>query len=260
MPEVTSPDGVRLHVEVDGDGDPVTVFAHGLTNSCMELAAFTPFAPGTKVRFCFRGHGHSEVAPAGAYGFADYAADLAAVADAYGATRAVGTSLGAGALTRLLVDRPGRFERLVFLLPAVLDEPMPPHPMSTRTAELLETLPKDEAIAQIMLEAGREADYERMPGLREFDLLQWEVLDPIGTARAIREIRGQRAIEDRSALASVTAPSLVIAREGDSLHPASIAHRLVDALADAELVMLASEEDLMAQIPFLVGRVSSFLA
>jgi hypothetical protein len=34
---------------------------HGGTASelCMELAAFTPMAPGTKVRFCFRGHAHS---------------------------------------------------------------------------------------------------------------------------------------------------------------------------------------------------------
>jgi len=29
MPEVSAPDGVRLHVEVEGAGMPVTVFAHG---------------------------------------------------------------------------------------------------------------------------------------------------------------------------------------------------------------------------------------
>ena len=67
MPEVASPDGTRLHVEVEGDGEPVTVFAHGLTNSCMELAAFTPMAPGTKVRFCFRGHAHSGTPEPGHY-------------------------------------------------------------------------------------------------------------------------------------------------------------------------------------------------
>jgi pimeloyl-ACP methyl ester carboxylesterase len=85
-------DGVRLHVEVDGSGDPVTVLAYGLTSSCMKLAAFTPFVPGTKARFCFRGHGHSGRGEAGHYGFADHAADLASVADEIGATRAVGTS------------------------------------------------------------------------------------------------------------------------------------------------------------------------
>ncbi|MGZ8572205.1 MAG: alpha/beta fold hydrolase, partial [Actinomycetota bacterium] len=222
MPEVLAPDGIGLHVDVDGHGDPVTVFAHGLTNSCMELAAFTPFAPGTKVRFCFRGHGHSQVAPAGSYGFGDYAGDLDAVAGAYGATRAVGTSLGAGAMTRSLAEAPDRFERLVFLLPAALDQPVAGHPLSLRTAELLETLPKDEAIAAALAESGREAAYARAPGLREFDLLLWQDLDPVGVARAIRGVIGQRAIEDRELLRKVSAPALIIARRGDALHPVEV--------------------------------------
>src|SRR5215470_4380466 len=105
MPDIASRDGTRLHVEVEGEGDPVTVFAHGLTNSCMELAAFTPLAPGTKVRFCFRGHGHSGTPEPGHYRFEDFAGDVDAVATAFGATRAVGTSLGQGAITRLLATR-----------------------------------------------------------------------------------------------------------------------------------------------------------
>jgi hypothetical protein len=58
---------------IDGACDPVTVFAHGLTNSCYELAAFTPMLPGTKVRFCFRGHAHSDTPEPGHYRFADFA-------------------------------------------------------------------------------------------------------------------------------------------------------------------------------------------
>ncbi len=74
MPEVRNGD-VTLHVEVDGAGEPVTVFAHGLTNSCRELAPFTPSLAGTAVRFCFRGHGHSS-APERGYRFEDLASDL----------------------------------------------------------------------------------------------------------------------------------------------------------------------------------------
>ena len=58
MPEVRN-DDVTLFCEVEGAGEPVTVFAHGLTNNRNELAAFTPLLPGTKVRFDFRGHGRS---------------------------------------------------------------------------------------------------------------------------------------------------------------------------------------------------------
>src|SRR4026207_76189 len=97
MPEVRNGD-VTLHVEVDGAGEPVTVLAHGLTNSCRELAPFTPSLTGTAVRFCFRGHGHSS-APERGYRFEDLASDLDAVARAYRARHAGGTSLGARAAT-----------------------------------------------------------------------------------------------------------------------------------------------------------------
>ena len=94
MPDLTTEDAT-LHVEVDGDGSPVTVFAHGLTNSRNELAAFTPFLAGTKVRFDFRGHGLVERSR-GRLSVRGLGAGSDAVASAYGATRAVGTSIGAG--------------------------------------------------------------------------------------------------------------------------------------------------------------------
>lgn len=260
MAEITTADGVRLHVEPEGEGDPVTVVAHGLTNSCMELAAFTPFARGTKVRMCLRGHGHSSVPPAGSYSFAHYASDVDAVASAYGATRALGTSLGAGAITRLVAEQPHRFERLVLLLPAALDRPIGGSPLFLRTAELLETMPLDQAIPAILAESGRERNYEENPGLREFDLLLWQDMNPIGVARAIREIVGDVAVPHPERLRAVRAPVLVIAREGDTIHPASVARALVSLFADAELVMLGSEADLMAAIPSLVERVARFLA
>jgi len=93
VPEVVNGD-VTLHVEVDGDGEPVTVFAHGLTNSCRELAPFTPSLTGTAVRFCFRGHGHSSAPPPDRYRFADLASDLDAVAGALGARPAGGAAKG----------------------------------------------------------------------------------------------------------------------------------------------------------------------
>ena len=218
MPELQTGDAT-IHVEIEGSGDPVTVFAHGLTNSCMELAAFTPMAPGTKVRFCFRGHGHSSAPEAGAYRYADFARDLDAVARETGATRAVGTSLGAGTLAHLLEREPDRFERLVFLLPSALEGSIGTTPLFERTAEILETLPREEAIEAILQESGRARNYETQPGLREFDLLLWQDMNPVGVARAIREVVRDAAVSDLSVLAAVRAPALVIGREGDSIHP-----------------------------------------
>ena len=255
MPEVRNGD-VTLHVEVDGDGEPVTVFAHGLTNSCRELAPFTPSLTGTAVRFCFRGHGHSS-APASGYGFSDLASDLDAVALAYGATNAVGTSLGAGAIMSLLEHDPDRFDRIVMLLPASLDLPFRNPERFDAIADLLETHPKDEAIARV-LEMGAER-YERAPWLRAIDLALWEDMNPAGVARAIREVTRDISISDRELLRKVDAPVLLICREHDPVHPAELGRILVDLLPNAELITLPSEEELIASIPVLVERVRAFL-
>jgi 3-oxoadipate enol-lactonase len=255
MPEVRN-GPVMLHVEIDGEGPPVTVFAHGLTNSCRELAPFTPSVTGTAVRFCFRGHGHSS-APATGYRFADLASDLDAVARAYGARNAVGTSLGAGAIMKLLEDDPDRFDRIVMLLPASLDVPFRDPGRFDGIADLLETFPKDEAIDRILdITAER---YVRAPWLRELDLALWEDLNTVGVARAIREVTRDVSISDRELLRKVDAPVMLICREGDSIHPAELGRILVDLFPNAELITLGSEQELIASIPVLVERVRAFL-
>ncbi len=259
MPDLQTADAT-LHYEVEGSGDPITVFAHGLTNSCMELAAFTPFAPGTKVRFCFRGHGHSSLPARGSYRFADFSRDLDEVARATGARNVVGTSLGAGAVVNLLGAQPARFERVVLLLPAALDAPIGDHSLFDRTADLLESLPRDAAIEAILSESGRARNYAANPHLREFDLMLWQDMNPKGVARAIREVTRDVAIDDRDRLREVTAPVMVISREGDAIHPAEVGRTLAGIMPNAELVVLESEEDLMTSIPQLVERVSRFLA
>ena len=256
MPEVPTDDAV-LHAEVDGSGEPVTVLAHGLTNSCTELAAFTPLVSGTKVRFCFRGHGHSSVPETG-YGFADFARDLDVVANAYGARNAVGTSLGAGAICHLLGEDPARFDRIVLLLPAALDQVVGGEGF-VRTAAVLESMPLDRAIDTILSEPGRAAKYRAAPWLRELDLLLWQEMNAAGVARSLRGIVGDVAIRDRELLRKVDAPVLIIGREGDEIHPAAVARILADLLPGAELILLPGEEELIQAIPMLVGRVGSFL-
>jgi pimeloyl-ACP methyl ester carboxylesterase len=182
------------------------------------------------------------------------------VARETGATAAVGTSLGAGALVRLLVEEPGRFERLVFLLPSALDRAVGLSPLFERTAHLLETLPREEAIDAIVRESGRARNYEGNPGLREFDLLLWQDMNPVGVARAIRQVVLDAAVADLGSLRAVRAPALVIAREGDSIHPATTARRLAEVLPKGQAIVLDSEDDLLASIPTLVDRVSRFLA
>ncbi|HZE41962.1 MAG TPA: alpha/beta hydrolase, partial [Stackebrandtia sp.] len=117
---------------VRGDGAPVTVFAHGLGGGIADTRPLGGGVAGTKIFYTARAH---DGVPAERFDYTTLAADLRAVADAHGATRALGVSMGAGALCRLLAATPRRFERVAFFLPAVLDEPRD-RPAAGRLARL----------------------------------------------------------------------------------------------------------------------------
>ncbi|MGH8837038.1 MAG: hypothetical protein ACRDWG_18885 [Actinomycetes bacterium] len=154
---------------------------------------------------------------------------MRAIADHTGATRAVGVSLGAGALNTLLAETPQRFERLVFFLPAVLDRPR-----------------RDAALDRLHAMAGRVDDRdvdglaalllaEQPDGVRDRAdaqvLVRRQARALVGTpvSAALRQLPDQVPIGDRAVLAAVTAPALVIAQLGDSAHPVWVAEQLADA-------------------------------
>jgi 3-oxoadipate enol-lactonase len=247
-----------LHVEVDGDGPPVTVLAHGLTNSCRELAQLTPLVPGTKVRFCFRGHGHSS-SPDHGYRFADFARDVDAVAEAYGATIAFGTSLGAGAIAHLVADDPDRFDKLVFLLPAGLDVPFQYKDRLLRTAGLVEGKPVEEAIELLLSDRERVERYLEYPWLRDLDRRLMQEINPVGVPRAIREVIEDWPLRDRQDMRKVSVPTLIICRQGDEIHPAVVGEILAGIMPNAELVMYRDAVHMYQSIPEIVQRVREFI-
>ena len=257
MAELVTEDAT-LHVEVDGEGDPRMVLAHGLTNSCRELVMLTGFVPGTKIRFCFRGHGHSS-SPETGYKFTDFARDVRAVADAYDAKVAIGTSLGAGAIANLVAGDPDRFEKLVFLLPAGLDVEFRYKERLLRTAELIEGKSPEEAIEALLSDPERVARYTEAPWQLEFDRGLLSELNTVGVPRAIRELVDDRPLTDRNDMAKVTAPTLMICRRGDVIHPAEIGEILVEIMPNAELLMFDDADDLLAAVPAIVARVNEFL-
>ncbi|MGH2573770.1 MAG: alpha/beta fold hydrolase [Actinomycetota bacterium] len=258
MPKVVTPDAT-LHVEVDGEGDPVAVLAHGLTNSCRELAPLTPLVPGTKVRFCFRGHGHSS-SPERGYRFSDFARDVAAVADAYDAQVAIGTSLGAGAIAHLVAAHPDRFRKLIFLLPAGLDVPFQHKDRMLRTVRLLEGKPLEEAVEAILADPDRVAMYGQYPWLQELDRQLLKDLNPVGVPRAIREVIEDWPLHDREEMRKVTAPTLLICRRGDPIHPAEVGEVLAQVMPNAEVLMFDDGAQMYRSIPDIVARVREFLA
>lgn len=261
MPEeVVSDDGVRLAVEARGEGEPVTVVAHGLTGSRHDFAVFAPLMPGTLVLFDFRGHGDSERPGPGSYSMDHFAADVDAVARAYGATGVVGASLGGGATLRLLCSDPDRFEKLVVLLPARLERDAPARRRLLRQAEVLERHPIEEAAEILLAEETEEAalgGFATGPEMRRAALLR---MNGEGLPWAIREVIEDPPVRDPEPLRRVSAEALVVGQEGDPVHRADVARELAATLPKAELIVYPDREALIRGIPDLVGRVASLLA
>jgi pimeloyl-ACP methyl ester carboxylesterase len=155
--------------------------------------------------------------------------------------------------------RPDRFDRLVLVLPAGLDRRFRYQDRMLRTAELIEGRSKEEAIEAILADPDRVRNYLQYPFLRDMDRALMADLNPVGVPRAIREIIGDTPLRDREDLRAVTAPTLVIAREGDDIHPAEVARVIVGTMPNAELIMFPDGRSMYEGIPMILERVRTFL-
>src|SRR5690348_3284443 len=108
---------------VRGAGEPVTVLVHGVAGSAVETRPYATALAGTAVHAELRGHGGSPDLPVDGWDYALLARDVGATADAFGARRALGISLGAGVLLHLAAAEPERFTALVLVMPASVDRP-----------------------------------------------------------------------------------------------------------------------------------------
>jgi pimeloyl-ACP methyl ester carboxylesterase len=249
---------VRLERLVSGVGDPVTLFAHGLADGIATTRPLGSALAGRKVYFQFRGHGRSD-APPEPWTYADLARDLRAVADLSGATRAVGVSLGAGALCRVLADSPERFDRVVFLLPAVLDEPRP-NPARARLTALLDAVDAGDVNALAdALSTEIPFTVRNTPASWAYLRQRIDQLMRDGLAPALAGLPGQVAVRDRSALAAITARALVIGCAGDDLHPVAVAEQLAAVLPRAELHVYDKPGILWTERLDVRERISGFL-
>ena len=192
-------------------------------------ARSAPALSGTRVFFHFRGHGASGDSET-PWTYDAAAADVRAVMTAYDARRGLGVSLGAGALLRCAVDKPDAFDRLVFVLPATIDQPREDEAVALMQvrAELVEH--RDLAGLTESLVAEQPAGVRDRPDVRLWAERQARRLSSTSVARALRELPPQHPVTSRSELAAVRCPVLVIGQEGDAAHPASIAEELAGLL------------------------------
>ena len=219
---------------VTGSGEPVTVFAHGLSGSIAETRPLGSGVSGTRVFFHFRGHGET-TSPPGTWSYDDVGAELLAVADHFGARRALGASMGAGAILNVLAKDPRRFDRVVLFLPAVLDT-IPPDAPVHRLTELADAIDANdvERLTQMLVD-DQPPLVRAMPAVHDYMRLRAESLVGTAVSQAVRSIPLSLPVPDRALLSAVDIPVLVVGQEGDPVHLSSIAREIAAALPNAQL-------------------------
>ncbi len=242
---------------VIGQGKPVTVVAHGLGATIAETRPMASGVPGTRVFPVARGHGGS--APAGPV--PDYQVmgdDLLHVADAYEATQAIGISMGAGALLAALAVAPDRFAKVVLFLPGALDSPRADAAVA-RLARLADAIEVGDAATTRALVA-LEVPAEQPGAGRYVEERSALLLARPALARLMRDLPRRSPVTDRRRLGAASTQVLVIAQEGDALHPADVARQVAAALPHAQLVVFDAPGVLFRERRRLRALIGGFLA
>jgi len=240
--------GLRVHyLDWSNPGAPPVVCVHGYTSSAQ---AFNALARRFHDRYHFvamdvRGHGESAWSPAGAYQYRDQVDDLAAVVDKLGLSRftLIGTSMGGIIAMAYAGAHPDRLTHLV-----INDIGPDVEVGSQRITQMVGARPDefgtlDEAMAyrrQISpIVAGRTLDDQRELALgvlrpRPDSRWIWK-MDPAYIQQRVKIGPPERPAL-WPALQRVTCPTLVVWGSDSDVLSGAQARRMVETLADGELV------------------------
>jgi pimeloyl-ACP methyl ester carboxylesterase len=258
--ESAAGDGVVEYALAGNPPPPTTLFFHGLAGSIQDTRPLASGLPGRKVFAHLPGHGRSTGPDP--LGYDTLAAAALAVADHEHATAALGVSLGAATLLRVLSRTPDRFERVVLYLPAVADVPRPPEAVAPHHV-LADCLAAADApgVAAALLRtqptAVRDTPVARDWARRRAEELIAEDGDPkrwLPLAEAV-----PLEPRDLERLREVEIPILVIAQEGDPAHPVEAACRVASVLPTAELTVFDGAGALWGHRAELRDLVAGFL-
>jgi pimeloyl-ACP methyl ester carboxylesterase len=237
---------LAFHYLDAGAGVPF-VFQHGIGGDVRQpTSLFNPPEGVRLLSFDARAHGRTfPMCDPAALTFDTFGDDLVALLDHLQLRRAVvgGISMGAGIALNVAVRYPGRVAGLVLSRPAWLDRPLADEivDLFDRVARLLRELgtdPRDGALrrlerdAAFVAMAARSAD--TAASLRG-QILEARAVDAVAR---LERLPRDRPVADPAVVRCIRVPTLVLAQQGDPLHPCAVAAELVRAIPGARLGQL----------------------
>jgi pimeloyl-ACP methyl ester carboxylesterase len=251
--------GIQLRGWSEGEG-PSIVLAHGLTahkDLVVHGSRHLPRNGFRLVSYDARGHGESEPAARGSYGYPELADDLAAVAGAHGGERPLlcGHSMGAHTVLALALRDPSRWAGLVVVGP-VSEGEQPKQGSLAYWDRLAEGLERGgvEGWLDAYRRGGFDPDWEETLVRIARERME-QHRHPEAVAEALREVPRSVPFEGLGALAALELPVLVVAShdEADPGHPYETAEHLAEALPQARLI---SEEPGESPLAWQGGKLS----
>jgi pimeloyl-ACP methyl ester carboxylesterase len=260
--------GHRLRYLLSGEG-PLTVFGHGILGSIEQVfageAALVRLERRLRLLFYdARGHGQSDgPAEAAGYTWATLGEDMAHFIETHSDGPAIvgGASMGAATALWVALERPELVRALVVLMP-------PPLGIDTmRAAEERQAIAMLEAVGVAIENFGLETTVENLalwPGFaanedERASRAAW--LTGQNPATVCHVLKGlvSAPFHDPEMYRRIEVPMLVLAHEGDGLHPARAARLLAENAPNARLLVAEANGYWQANPDALFREMEGFL-
>lgn len=249
--------GYPLRYNLEGEG-PLAIFGHGLMGSIEQVtpAGRQLDALLKRVRlltYDARGHGQSGgPEDAAEYGWENMGRDMSALIDFAGEQRAIfgGASMGAATALWVALEQPEKVKALVILMPPPLGhEPMrePAEKQEIAVLDLISAAVQNFGIEKTVEIARNFPGFASSPEEAD-ERARWLLSqNPLTLLYAIRGLVAS-PFHDPEEYRRISVPTIVIAHEGDGLHPSRAARLLAEMVPGATL-KIAPEPDYWQRHP-----------
>ena len=260
--------GYPLRFRIEGDG-PLVVFGHGLMGSIEQIdenaGPLNRLLERVRVLvYDARGHGQSGGPDADAgYTWETLGCDMSALIEFAGEDSAIigGASMGAATALWVALERPAQTRALALMMPPPLG------PASLRGDDERRAIQTLDLIGAAVQNFGVEKTVElaqNFPGFAATpeeaqQRAQWlREQNPLTLRHAIRGLVAAPG-HDPEAYRGIHVPALVLAHEGDGLHPVRSAQLLKETIPDCRLLVAPSPDYWLLHPDELRAEFESFL-